>query len=226
MMRILMIEDDKKLSTIIEYRLQKEGYILDICSDGEDGLRWGKEQIHDLIILDRMLPSLDGIEVLKRLRESKITIPVLMLTALGSLHQKIEGLDFGADDYMVKPFEMEELLARIRAMTRRPTKWDNTEETSYDDFTFQVVEKRINGKKGSCSLSKKESELLEFFIKNQGQILPRGVLLSRVWGPDAGVEDGSLDTYIYFLRNRLKSIGSSVQIIVERGVGYRMEKGN
>lgn len=223
-MRILIIEDDEKLSALMKYHLEKEDFTVDYCYDGKDGLRWAKEQVYDLILLDRMLPSCNGIEVLKSLRDSNIPTPVLMLTALGSLNQKIEGLDAGADDYLVKPFEIEELSARIRAIIRRPTPWNNQDEITYADLSFNLTEKKISTKEKSCSLSKREAELLEFLLKNQGQVLPRNVLFSRVWGPDAGIEDGSLDTYIYFLRNHLKSIGSNAKIQVVRGIGYSMKK--
>lgn len=222
-MRILMIEDDESLCAIIKRQLEKEGFTVDICNDGQDGQRIALKQAHDLILLDRMLPSLNGAFILRKLRSQGIETPVLMMTALGTLDQKVEGLDLGADDYLVKPFAMKELLARVRAIVRRPAKWKNDGIISCGDIGFDPVKRSLYGEGGSCSLSRRETCLLEFLIMNEGQTLPREVLMSRVWGPDAPVEDGNLDSYIYFLRNRLKSVGSKAKIKAVRGVGYEME---
>lgn len=222
-MRILMIEDDKNLCDIVSRQLQKEGFTVDTYNDGEEGMGIALKQAHDLILLDRMLPSLNGIRILKRLRLQGIETPVLMMTALGTLDQRVEGLDLGADDYLVKPFAIKELLARIRAIARRPVKWKNDSILSYGDISFDPVKRCLSGKEKSCSLSRRETSLLEALIRNEGQVLPREVLLSKVWGPDAPVEDGNLDSYIYFLRNRLKSVESQVKIKAVRGVGYELE---
>lgn len=222
-MRILLIEDDEKLCEAETYALTQEGYTVDVCGAGDDGLRWLRERAHDLVLLDRMLPGIDGVSVLRRARAEGISTPVLFVTALGSIAERVEGLDAGADDYLIKPFAIEELLARVRAMCRRPRQWEGEEALRYGDVLFSAVEKTLQGKSGDCSLSKRESDLLEALLKNLGQTMPRNVLLSRVWGPDAGVEDGNLDNYIHFLRRRLKSVGSGLQISTVRGVGYRLE---
>lgn len=222
-MRILMIEDDDKLCDAVCFQLERKGFTVDVCHDGDDGLRWIRERVHDLILLDRMLPIMDGITVLKKARAEGISTPVLLITALGDVFQRVEGLDAGADDYLVKPFAMEELLARIRAMSRRPHQWEGAKPLEFGDISYEGTEKCLHGVKGDCSLSKREGDLLEMLLKNPNQTLPRTVLLSRVWGPDAGVEEGNLDNYIHFLRRRLKAAGSTLQIKTVRGVGYRLE---
>lgn len=223
-MRILMIEDDEKLCEAVSYQLEQMGMTVDVCNDGDDGLRWVKQQAHDLILLDRMLPTLNGISVLQKMRSDGIQTPVLVMTALGTIGQRVEGLDAGADDYLVKPFAIEELLARIRAMSRRPRAWESVELYSFGDVTLNSSEKLLTGKSGSkISLSKRETDLLEVFLKNPSRTIPRNILLSKVWGPDAEVEDGNLDNYIHFLRRRLRSVKSLLQIRTVRGVGYCLE---
>ena len=205
-MRILLVEDDENLCYTLQYQLEQEGFLVDTCMDGEDALFFIRERVHDLILLDRMLPSMDGISVLKALRREKIFTPVIFLTALSSLQDKITGLDCGADDYMVKPFAFEELMARIRCLSRRPQKWEGSSVISLGDISFDPDQKKLFCHTKECSLSKKEGALMEIFLRNPGQILPRQTLLSRVWGPDSEVEDGNLDNYIYFLRRRLRSV--------------------
>lgn len=223
-MRILMVEDDKKLCEAVCYRLEQEGYTVDVCNDGDDGLRWIRQQAHDLILLDRMLPTLSGTTVLERMRSDGITTPVLVVTALDTVHDRVSGLDAGADDYLTKPFAMEELLARIRAMSRRPHQWENLARIRWGDVTLDLNERFLTGAGGVCTLSRREAGLLESFLRNAGQTLPRAVLLARVWGPDAAVEEGNLDNYVYFLRRRLQSVGSRMQIKNVRGVGYLLEE--
>ena len=222
-MRILLVEDDENLCYTLQYQLEQEGFLVDTCMDGEDALFFIRERVHDLILLDRMLPSMDGISVLKALRREKIFTPVIYLTALSSLQDKITGLDCGADDYMVKPFAFEELMARIRCLSRRPQKWEGSSVISLGDISFDPDQKKLFCHTKECSLSKKEGALMEIFLRNPGQILPRQTLLSRVWGPDSEVEDGNLDNYIYFLRRRLRSVDSRLELKAVRGVGYQLE---
>ncbi len=223
-MRILLVEDDRKLSFTLSFQLENEGFLVDTCEDGEEALYYIEQKGHDLVLLDRMLPSMDGITVLQTIRKKGIFTPVIILTALGELQDKLTGFDTGADDYLVKPFAFEELLARIKSILRRPGKWESCEELTFDDISFQVEEKILTGTAGSCTLSKTESRLLELFIRNQGQVLPRTLLLLKVWGYDTEVEDGNLDNYIHFLRRRIKSVGSKSLICTVRGIGYRLEK--
>lgn len=221
-MRILLIEDDYNLKMTLTFQLEQEGFTVDACEDGEDALYYMNSKTHDLILLDRMLPKVDGITLLKKFRESGSQTPVIILTALGDLGDKVTGLDAGADDYLVKPFEFQELLARIRSINRRPRQWEKEPSLHIMDITYSPGDNQLYGALGNCSLSKKEGMLLEVFLLNPGQVLPRDTLLSRVWGVDAEVEDGNLDNYIHFIRRRLKSVSRQVYIQTVRGIGYRL----
>ena len=221
-MRILIIEDDKSLAETLRFQLERSHFETDVCHDGEEGLHFIEQQSHDLILLDRMLPVLDGISVLKITREKNISTPIIFVTALGALNDKITGLDCGADDYLVKPFDFEELLARIRCILRRPPKWEGSRPLNLGDISYDTDQKKLCCKNLSCSLSAREGDLLEFFLRNPEQTIPRASLLEKVWGPDAEVEDGNLDNYIYFLRRRLKSVQSAVQLKTVRGIGYQL----
>lgn len=221
-MRILLIEDDHDLCFSLAFQLQKNGFVVDTCEDGEEASYYTKQPIYDLILLDRMLPHIDGITILRKLRSSGNMVPVILLTALGELNDKIDGLDAGADDYLVKPFAFEELLARIRCIQRRPRTLKNGEICSFEDITYHRAENILTGPSGSCTLSKKEGALLECLLQNSSQTLPRMTLLTKVWGLDAEVEEGNLDNYIYFIRRRIKSVGSTVAIKTIRGVGYSL----
>lgn len=222
-MRILLVEDDKNLSETLEFQLKHAGFLVDACGNGEDALYYAKENLPDLILLDRMLPVMDGDTVLKKLRAAGNHTPVILLTALGGLQEKIEGLDFGADDYLVKPFAFEELLARIRSVSRRPRQWQQWEILSFGDISYDPSANRLKGSDGECALSKKEGLLLSIFLTNPSQTLPRSALLSKVWGIDSDVEEGNLDNYMHFIRRRLKAVSRRVSIKTVRGVGYRLE---
>lgn len=233
-MKILLVEDDENLNHNLKFFLEREGYQVDACLDGEDALYYYQEGNPDFILLDRMLPSLDGISLLKTIRQSDCNTPVLMLTALGTLSDRVDGLDSGADDYLVKPFAMEELLARIRSLTRRSTlsvtlpdqDGEDALKLCYGDLTLHPQLHELEGPSGIITISKRESALLEYLLRNGGRTLSRGSLLLKVWGPDGEVEDGNLDNYIFFLRRRLKGLKSKVSITTLRGVGYRLEGGN
>lgn len=222
-MRILLVEDDPSLLYSLAFQLKGEGFSVDCCDNGSDALHLIEEQAHDLILLDCMLPDLDGVTLLRKMRAAGNSTPVIMLTALGQLQDKITGLDAGADDYLVKPFAFEELAARIRSIGRRPRKWSGEAALICRDISYLPGEKSLKGQNGSCRLSRREGDLLECFLRNEGQILPRSVILGRVWGPDAEVEDGNLDNYIHFLRRRLKAVGSTLSVRTVRGVGYCLE---
>lgn len=223
-MRILMIEDDKELCASVKFQLEKQSFSVDVCHDGEEGLFFMKEGSYDCVLLDRMLPGMDGIRILKSARKSGICTPVIMVTALGELSDRVTGLDTGADDYIVKPFAFEELLARIRCALRRPVVFRSESLCTFGDVCYDSLQKILKRNDVSCSLSNREGELLELFLKNPNQTLPRPLILSRVWGPDTDVEEGNLDNYIYFLRRRLKSLGSRLAIRSVRSVGYRLEE--
>lgn len=223
-MRILVIEDDQELSDIIISQLQQNGYLADQCLSGSDALFYCTQQIYDLIILDRMLPELDGLSLLSVIRCRGIHTPVIMATALDGLGDRIGGLDAGADDYLVKPFAMEELLARIRAVTRRPGRFDQSGELSFAGLSLKAGSQELKAENQTIVLSKKETALLEYLFKHAGQTLTRTQIIGYIWGPDAEVEEGNLDNYIYFLRRRLKTIGNQAVIKTIHAVGYRLEE--
>lgn len=223
-MRILMIEDDKELCDILQIEMVKNQFLVDFCYDGEDADFYISSNAYDVIILDRMLPGKDGISILREIRSKSNSTPVIMLTAMDTLHNRIEGLDQGADDYLTKPFEIEELFARIRALARRATKLENTNILTFGDISLDTTNLCIEHNGESCNLSKRESDLLAFFIRNKGATLERELLLMRVWGADSFVTDGNLDNFIHFLRKRLKSVHSQVILKTVRGVGYRLEE--
>ena len=222
-MRILIIEDDRSLAESLRFQLEQNHFETDVCHNGEEGLHFIEQQSHDIILLDRMLPILDGISVLKITREKNIPTPIIFVTALGALNEKITGLDCGADDYLVKPFDFEELLARIRCILRRPAKWEGSKPLELGDISYDTQQKKLYCGNISCSLSAREGDLLEFFLRNPGQTIPRASILAKVWGPDAEVEDGNLDNYIHFLRRRLRSLGSRLSLRTIRSVGYCLE---
>lgn len=221
-MRILLAEDDEKLNETLVYGLTQAGFLVDTCFDGADALFYGEQNIYDVILLDRMLPGMQGTDVLAALRQKGVAAPVILITALGTLSDKVEGLDLGADDYLVKPFAQEELFARIRCVTRRPHRILDEESLTYSDISWFPTECRLSGPAGSCTLSKREAALLEAFLKSGGTTLPRNHLLLKVWGPDSDVEEGNLDNYIHFLRRRLKTVGSLLAIKTVRGIGYSL----
>lgn len=225
-MKILLVEDDINLCESLSFQLKKEDFSVDICNDGEEGLYIIKENSHDLIILDRMLPSMDGISILRSIRSQGINTPVIMLTALGEVNDKIIGLDSGADDYLVKPFHFNELLARIRCIARRPRQIESIDKLTYHDIEYTINERILSCNSKSCSLSKREGDVLSLFMKNPDITVSREKLLSMVWGSFADVENGNIDNYIYFIRRRLKTINSSLTIKTIRGLGYKLEKNN
>lgn len=222
-MRILLVEDDKKLNLSLKVQLEQENFTVDSAFDGEEALYYMKESLYDIVLLDRMLPLQDGLFVLKKIRSLGIQTPVILLTALGEVQDRIDGLDCGADDYLVKPFDFEELCARIRSILRRPRQLTALQDLTYADLCFATETLTLTGPMDCCLLSRREGSLLETFLRNPGQSLSRKTLLLHVWGHDSDVEDGNLDNYIYFLRRRLKAVGSKTRLVTVRGVGYRLE---
>ena len=226
-MRILLVEDDKVLCSTVAMQLEQAGYQVDQCCRGDDALYYATEYPYDVIILDRMLPSLDGLSLLQAIRQKSIMTPVIITTALDGLGDRIDGLDAGADDYLVKPFAVEELLARIRAVTRRPGRTADTASLAVGNLSLDAVKHELtrNGAESeTVTLSGRESSLLEYLMRNAGRTLPRNAILSYVWGPDYEVEAGNLGNYIYFLRRRLKSLHGNAKIQTVHGVGYRLEE--
>ena len=223
-MRVLIIEDDQNLSDVLSLQLQHEGFETDCIYHGADAVFYALQNVYDVIILDRMLPGMDGLTILKLLRENQIHTPVILATALDSIEERITGLNCGADDYIVKPYDIRELIARIYALVRRPSNLGNVKTLSFGDLAFDLAEGNLSVKERKIHLSKRERLLLEYFLKNPSQTLSRQLLYTRIWGIDGEVEDGNLDTYIYYLRKHLRSLGSHVQISTVHGTGYKLEE--
>ena len=223
-MRLLIIEDDQTLADVLSLQLQHEGFETDCIYHGADAVFYSLQNVYDVIILDRMLPGMDGLTILKLLRENQIHTPVILATALDSIEERITGLNCGADDYIVKPYDIRELIARIYALVRRPSNLENIKTLSFGDLVFDLAEGNLSVRERTIHLSKRERLLLEYFLKNPNQTLSRQLLYTRIWGIDGEVEDGNLDTYIYYLRKHLRSLESHVQISTVHGTGYKLEE--
>ena len=220
-MHLLIVEDDTTLCVFLEEILQRDGYRTTIKTTGTAALEALHNDSFDALILDRMLPEMDGLQVLKQLRREGLTLPVLLLTALGTPNDKVEGLDAGADDYLAKPFDAEELCARLRALIRsRNGKY--TTSLRFGDVTLDNNTRILVGPKGQCELSGREADLLDFFLKNPNRVLPRALILERIWGTESEVEEGNLNNYVFFVRRRLRQVESKVEIQTIRGLGYRV----
>lgn len=222
-MRILLIEDDKTLCETLKLSLARAGYETDICHSGADGLLLASSSVYDCLIIDRMLPEMDGLSLLQALRRRGLHTPAIFSTALDGLHDRIDGLDAGADDYLVKPYAVEELLARIRAVTRRPGRLETENLLEFSGMKLSPEQHEVRYEGTTLSLSKKETALLEFFMRSPGRTLNREAILSYIWGSLSEVEDGNLDNYIYFLRRRFRTLKAPVKITTVHGVGYRLE---
>ncbi|PFU41350.1 DNA-binding response regulator [Bacillus cereus] len=224
MQHILIIEDEESLADFLELELKYEGYKVDIQFDGRKGLDAALEKNYDLILLDLMLPGLNGLEVCHRLRVNKNT-PIIMLTARDSIMDRVTGLDSGADDYLPKPFAIEELLARMRVIFRREenTVHKQTSFLTFKDLQLQIESRTITKENEEIELTNKEFELLLMFMKNINRVLTRDVLLDQVWGYDAIVETNIVDVYVRYLRNKLHSVDKEEYIQTVRGAGYIMK---
>lgn len=222
-MKVLIAEDEIRLADALGQIMKELHYQADIVYNGTDGLYCGLSGEYDIIILDVMLPGENGFHVVQKLREAHIQTPVLMLTARDDIHDKVTGLDKGADDYMTKPFVPEELLARIRALSRRQGEVI-VEEMKYGDFILNLSANDLCCGSKSIHLGYKEFEVLKILMNNSGKIISKEILISKVWGSDSDAEDNNVEAYISFLRKKLKFIGSKVEIGTVRKVGYRLEE--
>ncbi|MBR4240604.1 MAG: response regulator transcription factor [Eubacterium sp.] len=227
-MRILVVEDEYKLADLISSRLKKEKYEVDVSLDGEDGLYNAESGIYDLIILDVMLPKMNGFEILSEIREEGITSKVIMLTAKSMLEDKLTGLNGGANDYLTKPFHMDELIARVNIQLRKDEKNVKKDYIEYGDLQLNISSSSL-----SCSVTgesinviNKEFQLLEYFMNNPERILTKEQIYDKVWGYENESESNNLEAYLSFIRRKLKALESSVNIKAVRGMGYRMEKNN
>jgi two-component system, OmpR family, response regulator MprA len=216
--KILIIEDDEAIQKVLQRVLSYEGYEVYKALNGQQGLNSARENRPDLVILDVMLPGMDGLEVCRRLRLGGAT-PILMLTAKDTIQDRVTGLDAGADDYLVKPFEVEELLARLRALLRR-TKSERQPVLTFADLTLDTNTRQAYRKDREISLTATEYDLIELFLHHPRQVLTREVIFDRVWGYDFGGESNVLDVYIRYLRQKLEEAGEARLIFTVRGVGY------
>ena len=216
--RILVIEDDDTIQKILKRGLAYEGYVVDTAGDGETGLTIARERRPDLVILDLMLPGIDGLEVCRRIRAGG-NIPIIILTAKDDVSDRVLGLDSGADDYLVKPFELDELLARIRALLRR-TQSERVQVLNFQDLVLDTSTRQASRHGRTISLTAKEYDLLELLLRHPRQVMTRETIFDRVWGYDFGGESNVLDVYIRYLRQKLESGGEPRLIFTVRGVGY------
>ena len=222
-MRILIIEDEYSLADLISTRLKKEKYTVDISTDGEDGLYNALLDIYDLILLDVMLPGINGIDILKKVREENIKVKIIMLTAKSELDDKLLGLTNGANDYITKPFHIDELVARINIQLRTETVTNNTIE--FGDISLDIKKSIITNinTKETINIINKEFQLLEYFMNNTNQILSKEMIYDKVWGIDNESYSNNLEAYLSFIRKKLKLIDSKVNIKSLRNLGYKME---
>ena len=222
-MRILIVEDEVQLSEALGAILEKNNYIVDRVFDGESGLDYILSDIYDGVILDIMLPKLNGIEVLKKARKERISTPIILLTAKGEVEDRIIGLDCGADDYLPKPFYVEELMARIRALTRRKGEVQSDNLLSYGDITLNIGNLELGSKENSIKLTAKESGLLELLINRKDMISNKDDIISKLWGYESEAEHNNVEVYVSFLRRKLSYLKSKVAIKAIRNLGYILE---
>lgn len=224
-MKILLIEDDKNLCMAINNRLTKEGFIVDICNTGDEAFLYAVSQDnhYDLAIIDRMLPVIDGLSIIKAMRQKDIQIPIIIITGMSELDDKIEGLDSGADDYLIKPFHIKELSARIRALLRRPAQIQENKSLVFYDLSLNLANQQLYCNNASLLLTPKEFNLIQIFLSSPGTVFSREQLMQKAWGTNAEIEPGNVDNYIYFLRKRLKTLNSCCFIQSVYGSGYALE---
>ena len=216
-MRVLYVEDATFLAEAVKHNLEKQGIAVDLVNDGEAGLENAMSDIYDCVVLDIMLPKLSGTDILKRMREKNVQTPVIMLSALSEVETKISHLDHGADDYLAKPFKTAELVARIKALVRRPKTIDISDIT-YSDLVLDKTNATLNGEQ----LTAKEIEIIAELVKSPEVLISKEHLLAKVWGEDGLGEDNYIESYISRIRKLLKKIHSKTRIVTIRGPGYKL----
>lgn len=223
-MRVLVIEDERKIARALKKALEQEHYAVDVTFDGDDGHAMATTEPYDVIIVDRMLPGeYDGIAIIRSLRDKSITTPVLMLTALGRVEDKTSGLDIGADDYMVKPFSLDELLARVRALLRRPHVASNT-ILDAEDLSLDTAQRSVRRRGTEIKLTSKEFGLLEYLLRNKNRPISKNNIMQHVWDYDADILPNTIEVYIKYLRAKIdKPFGGKGLIKTVRGFGYKIE---
>ena len=221
-MQVLIVEDEVRLAAALKEILEKEKYMVDVVHDGDSALDYITSGIYDVIVLDVMLPGQDGFTIAKKARAAKIETPIIMLTARNEIQNRVKGLDAGADDYMTKPFAPSELLARIRAVTRRQGEVI-TDKLTFGDLELDLSTCQLSKGAKSVHLNFKEFELLKLLITNQGSPMTKDTLITKIWGYDSDASDNNVEAYISFLRKKIAFLGSSVKISALRKVGYIIE---
>jgi len=222
-MRVLIIEDEVRLASTLQDLLDMNGYTADVCHDGESGLDNALSGIYDVVLLDVMLPKMDGFTVLRNLRSAGNAVPVLMLTARSELSDRVEGLDCGADYYLTKPFEPKELLACIRALTRRQPGLRSSDAVEFGDLKLDKSAFTLSCGDRSLRLSRKEFDMMELLMRNRDMVLTKETLLLKIWGYESDAEDNNVEVYVSFLRKKLDHLHSRVKIKTIRMVGYCLE---
>ena len=224
-MKILIIEDEYNLADVMSSTLKKEHYETEIETDGKKGCYKALYDIYDLIILDVMLPNMNGFEILKKLRDENINSKIIMLTAKSTLEDKLEGLENGANDYMTKPFHIEELIARVNIQLKNATRNQQKNIIKYKDIELNISTSKLKciNTNQDVELVCKEYALMEYFMNNKEQVLSKEQIYDKVWGIDNESESNNLEVYLSFLRKKIKAIGSKVNIKSLRGIGYKME---
>ena len=224
-MRILIVEDEFKIADVIASRLRKENYIVDVFGNGEEGLDNALTNIYDLIILDVMLPKVDGFKILEEIRREKINAKVIMLTGKSMIEDKLTGFNNGANDYLTKPFHIDELVARVNAQLRMDNVQVQKDYVEAGDLRLNIKNTTLTCTTNNESIEVvcKEFMLLEYLMKNQNQVLQKEQLYEKIWGLDNESESNNLEAYLSFIRKKIKIIGSNVQIKAIRGLGYKLE---
>jgi DNA-binding response OmpR family regulator len=222
-MKLLVVEDEVQLADALSEILKRNMYSVDTVYDGIEGLDNALTGVYDCILLDIMLPGMDGMEVLRNLRDEKISTPVLLLTARSEIDDKINGLDCGADDYLTKPFITGELLARVRALTRRKGEIVDSNKVDFNGVELHKNTCSISCGANDVKLSLKEYQIMELLMANPKQILPKERIIEKIWGYDSNAEYNNIEVYISFLRKKLTVISAQVQIKTARGIGYSLE---
>lgn len=223
LMKVLVVEDDHKIANSIKKGLEQESFAVDVAYDGQDGLDLASVEDYDVVILDLMLPSINGIKICKKLRSNKIHTPILILTAKGELEDKVEGLNSGADDYLVKPFAFAELLARVKALTRRPRK-SLEAVLSFGNLSLNTITYEVTRAGKAIRLSKKEFSLLEYFLRRQKQVLTKDQIINNVWNYDADILPNTVEVYIGYLRRKIDKAFPQEKPLIQtiRGFGYKL----
>jgi DNA-binding response OmpR family regulator len=219
-MYILVVEDERRLAQVVRKVLEEEGHTVDVATDGEEGLAMAMDSSHDVIVLDVLLPGIDGFEVCRRLRAGRVDTPVLLLTALDAVEDRVRGLDAGADDYLPKPFAFQELLARLRALGRRRVQAREPDQLETANLVLDLRRRRAVRDGRTIDLSPKEFALLEFLMRNQGRVVTRTQILDHVWGYDYSPDSNLVDVYVTYLRRKIDRGHQRKLIRTVRGAGY------